>query len=161
MRGSSQAEGVRRENCILGPLRAEAMEEGSPEGALIMEVTPAGGDALMRRGWCMGDSPVRAPLTCQNPLPPIPFPFSPLTFQNPPSHNPLPLLSSYLSESPSQNPLPLLSSYLPESPFPFLINSTRSRRLKSREDSVCRDEVTPAQSRETRKEKRGRGDNGE
>ena len=145
MRGSSQAEGVRRENCILGPLRAEAMEEGSPEGALIMEVTPAGGDALMRRGWCMGDSPVRAPLTCQNP----------------PSHNPLPLLSSYLSESPSQNPLPLLSSYLPESPFPFLINSTRSRRLKSREDSVCRDEVTPAQSRETRKEKRGRGDNGE
>lgn len=38
------------------------MEEGSPEGALIMEVTPAGGDTLMREG-ARGDSPVQLLLT--------------------------------------------------------------------------------------------------
>ena len=50
-RGEAPIEGVRRENCIPGPLRAEAMEEWSPEGTLIMEVTLAGRDMLMKREW--------------------------------------------------------------------------------------------------------------
>ena len=77
------------------------MEEGSPEGTLIMEVTLAGRHMLMKREWGAWEREPSA-----------------------------------------------LSFYLPESPFPFLINPTRSQRLKSQEDSVCRDEVTPAQSRD-------------
>lgn len=52
-----QGERIRRGNCVLDPLRAGAMEEGSPEGTAIMEVTPTDRDMLVKRAGSRGKYP--------------------------------------------------------------------------------------------------------